>query len=157
MRGIPPLSSGVHNIATGLIFLAGFMVMGFVLIYLRDFAPGAEEWAASYGEGTHFETRLAHVHGALFALVNVAVGLLLPRMPGTERQRSLVAGFAIAGMLMPLGILAEVLVGLPPILVIIGGVSILTGMSLAAVIWFRSVYFAAPGSAASDADASGVR
>lgn len=118
-------------------FLATFMVMGFVLIYLRDFAPDAEEWAAEYGEGTHFETRLAHVHGALFALINVTVGILLPRMPGSERVRSVVAALVLAGMLMPLGILAEVLVSFPPVFVIIGGTALTAGTVLAAVTWLR--------------------
>ncbi len=137
MRSRPPLSSGAHNVGAGLIFLAGFMVMGFVLVYLRDFAPDAEEWAASYGEGTHFETRLAHVHGALFALVNVTFGLLLPHMPGSTGRRSSIGGLVLAGMLMPLGILAEVLFGLPPILVLVGGTSILAGTLLAGLTWVQ--------------------
>ena len=58
---------GRKNIAAGFLFLAAFMVYGFVLIYLRDFAPGKEAWIASYDTGAHFETRLAHVHGNLFA------------------------------------------------------------------------------------------
>lgn len=33
---------GKSNIVAGLLFMAGFMVFGFVLIYLRDFAPGKE-------------------------------------------------------------------------------------------------------------------
>lgn len=144
MRNRPPLSSGAHNVGAGLIFLAGFMVMGFVLVYLRDFAPDAEEWAASYGEGTHFETRLAHVHGALFALVNITVGLLLPHMPGSARQRSVVGGLVLAGMLMPLGILAEVLFGLPPILVLLGGTLILAGTTLAGITWIRHRCLGAP-------------
>ncbi|GMU41044.1 MAG: hypothetical protein AMXMBFR23_19100 [Chloroflexota bacterium] len=137
MRTRPPLSSGAHNVGAGLIFLAGYMVMGFVLVYLRDFAPDAEEWAASYSEGTHFESRLAHVHGALFALLNITFGLLLPHLPGPAKQRSIVAGLVLAGMLMPLGILAEVIFGLPPVLVLAGGISILAGTLLAGIMWIR--------------------
>ncbi|PKN83113.1 MAG: hypothetical protein CVU47_00465 [Chloroflexi bacterium HGW-Chloroflexi-9] len=151
MRNRASLSTGAHNIGAGLIFLAGFMVMGFVLIYLRDFAPDAEEWAASYAEGTHFETRLAHVHGALFSLVNIVIGLLLPHMPGTVGQRSAIGGLTLAGLLMPLGILAEVLFGLPPILVIVGGVSILAGTLLAGVVWVRHRCFGASTSEALNA------
>ena len=47
------------------------------LVYLRDFAPGKEAWIASDAVGKHFETRLAHAHGNLFALINIAVGLVL--------------------------------------------------------------------------------
>jgi hypothetical protein len=35
------------------------MAYGFLLIYLRDFAPGKEEWINSYSIGKHFETRLS--------------------------------------------------------------------------------------------------
>jgi hypothetical protein len=56
-----------------------FMAYGFLLIYLRDFAPGKEEWANSYSIGKHFETRLAHVHGNLFAFLNILIGYLLLR------------------------------------------------------------------------------
>jgi hypothetical protein len=52
---------GKKNIVVGLFAMAGFMAYGFLLIYLRDFAPNATEWAASYGNGKHFEARLAHV------------------------------------------------------------------------------------------------
>jgi hypothetical protein len=39
--------------------MAGFMVLDFVLIYLRDFAPAKDQWTAAYVAGTHFETRPA--------------------------------------------------------------------------------------------------
>ncbi|MBK6454252.1 MAG: hypothetical protein KBF50_10050 [Steroidobacteraceae bacterium] len=76
--------------------MAGFMVFGFVLIYLRDFAPGKEQWIAEYAVGKHFESRLA-----------------------------------LAGMLMPVGILAEVLPGAPLLFVLIGGISMVV-----AIAWF---------------------
>ena len=72
---------GKKNIVAGFLFLAGFMVYGFILIYLRDFAPGKEAWIADYAVGKHFESRLAHVHGNLFALLNIVVGYLLLRLP----------------------------------------------------------------------------
>ena len=56
------MATGRINIAVGLLLMAGFMVLGFALIYLRDFAMGREDWVASYAAGKHFETRLAHVH-----------------------------------------------------------------------------------------------
>lgn len=120
--------TGKSNIAAGLLFLAAFMVYGFVLIYLRDFAPGKEQWIAEYAIGKHFESRLAHVHGNLFALLNVVVGYLLMRLPVPRAKW--ISAFALGGMLMPLGILAEVLFGLPPLLVIVGGLAMVV-----AVIW----------------------
>lgn len=126
-------STGTKNIVIGLLFLAGFMAYGFVLIYLRDFAPGKEQWIADYGIGKHFESRLAHVHGNLFALINIAVGLVLARFPLPEATGRWISWLGIAGMLMPLGILSEVLFSLPPVLVIVGGVSIVACMAWLAI------------------------
>ena len=112
--------TGKLNIASGFLFLTFFMLYGFLLIYLRDFAPGKEQWIAEYGVGKHFESRLAHVHGNLFALLNIAVGLVLLRLPASA-SRAWISGLALAGMLMPLGILAELVFGVPPAFVLAGG------------------------------------
>ena len=104
------------------------MVYGFVLIYLRDFAPGKEEWIAGSLTGKHFESRLAHVHGNLFAFLNVVIGYLLVALPLQERSARIVSWLALAGMLMPIGILTEVLFGVPPLLVLVGGVSMVGAM-----------------------------
>lgn len=122
---------GRKNIAAGFLFLAAFMLYGFVLIYLRDFAPGKEAWIADYAVGKHFESRLAHVHGNLFAFINVVVGYLLLRLPLGEFAAKGISWLTLAGMLLPIGILAEVLFGLPPLLVIVGGVSMVGAMA-----WF---------------------
>lgn len=128
--------TGRTNIAAGLLFLAGFMLYGFVLIYLRDFAPGKEQWIADYAVGKHFESRLAHVHGNLFALINIAVGLVLMKLPLPQRSARWIAGLALAGMLMPIGILSEVLLGIPPLLVIAGGISMVVAMIwLGVAVW----------------------
>ena len=121
---------GKLNIAGGLLFLAGFMIYGFILIYLRDFAPGKEQWVADYGLGKHFEARLAHVHGNLFALLNVLVGYLVWKLPISQTAARGVSWLAFAGMLMPVGILAELLLGASPIFVLLGAASI-----VAAMIW----------------------
>ena len=121
--------TGKTNVVTGFAFLALFMLYGFVLIFLRDFAPDKEQWIADYAVGTHFESRLAHVHGNLFALINIAVGLALFRIPDTRAGRW-ISGLALLGLLMPLGIVGEVLFGAPPILVMAGGISM-----VAAMIW----------------------
>lgn len=122
---------GKKNIAAGFLFLAAFMVYGFVLIYLRDFAPGKEAWIADYAVGKHFESRLAHVHGNLFAFINVVVGYLLLRLPIGPAAARGISWLTLAGMLMPIGILSEVVFGLPPLLVIVGGVCMVCAMA-----WF---------------------
>lgn len=126
------MKTGRYNLATGLLAIAAFMIYGFVLIYLRDFAPDKDAWAASYSIGKHFESRLAHVHGALFALINIVLGVVIPRLPG-DRTRTGVAVLGLVGLLMPTGILAEVYFGAPPIFVLVGGLAILVGMAWAGV------------------------
>lgn len=131
------MTTGKYNIAAGFLFLTLFMLYGFVLIYLRDFAPGKAQWIAEYGVGTHFESRLAHVHGNLFALLNIAVGLVLLHFPPSSTSAKWISWLALAGMLMPLGILAEVLLGVPPIFVIVGGVSMTLAMGWATLAVWR--------------------
>ena len=123
----PGPAIGRANIVTGVFTMAAFMVYGFILIYLRDFAPDKEEWIAESLDGDHFEARLAHVHGNLFALLNITFGFLMLKLPVRGMLGLWASRLILAGLLMPLGILAEVYLGLPPILVIIGGLSILAG------------------------------
>ena len=128
--------TGKTNITAGLFFLAAFMLYGFFLIYMRDFAPGKEQWIAQYATGDHFQSRLSHVHGNLFALLNIVVGLVMLkfRLPaGTEKG---ISALALTGMLMPIGILSETLFGAPPIFVMVGGVSMVIAMLwLAIAVW----------------------
>lgn len=123
------MRQGKANIAAGLLFMAGFMMFGFVLIYLRDFAPGKEQWIAEYAVGKHFESRLAHVHGNLFSFLNIVVGYLLLRLPFHRATSKWVSRLALAAMLLPVGILAEVLLGAPPLFVLIGGISMVVAIA----------------------------
>lgn len=122
--------NGKNNIAIGFLTMGFFMLYGFLLIYLRDFAPNTKEWAESYSIGKHFETRLAHVHGNLFAFLNILIGYLLIQFRNKLKHVKVISGLALAGLLMPIGILLEVYVGLPPIFVLIGAMSM-----TASVIW----------------------
>lgn len=122
--------TGKNNIAIGFLTMGLFMAYGFLLIYLRDFAPGKEAWVDSYSFGKHFEVRLAHVHGNLFAFLNILIGYLLLRFRTDLSHVKAVSVLALVGLLMPLGILAEVYLGLPPVFVLIGAVAM-----TASVIW----------------------
>ncbi len=132
---------GKANIAAGLLFMAGFMAFGFVLIYLRDFAPGKEQWIAEYALGKHFESRLAHVHGNLFAFLNIVVGYLLLRLPFHTSTSKWVSRLALVGMLMPVGILAEVSLGAPPLFVLIGGMSMIVAITWLGVAVAQSTWW----------------
>ena len=114
---------GKNNIAIGFLTMGFFMAYGFLLIYLRDFAPGKEEWVNSYSIGKHFETRLAHVHGNLFAFLNILMGYLLLHFAAKLKNTKAISWLALMGLLMPIGILTEVYFGLPPALVLIGAIA----------------------------------
>ncbi len=122
---------GKINITTGLLVLAAFMAYGFLLIYLRDFAPGKEEWINTAHKGAHFEARLAHVHGNLFALLNIVLGYLLIKLELNEKAKKWISILLLVGILMPLGIVAELVFGAPPVFVLLGAVSAVAG-----VAWF---------------------
>lgn len=122
--------NGKNNIAIGFLTMGFFMAYGFLLIYLRDFAPGKEEWINSYSTGKHFETRLAHVHGNLFAFLNILIGYLLIRFSDKLKSVKIISRLALTGLLMPIGILTEVYFGFPPIFVLIGAIAITVS-----VIW----------------------
>ncbi|HNL55752.1 MAG TPA: hypothetical protein PKI36_15185 [Turneriella sp.] len=129
---------GKKNIVIGLFIMAGFMLYGFLLIYLRDFAPNAAEWAAAYGNGKHFEARLAHVHGNLFGFLNILIGYLLFRLDLTAKQKALVSWTGIAGLLMPIGIVMELLLKAPPYFVLVGAVSMTASVFLLGVFVLKS-------------------
>lgn len=121
---------GKNNIAIGFLTMGLFMIYGFLLIYLRDFAPDKEAWANAYSIGKHFEARLAHVHGNLFAFLNILVGYLLLQYRDKLPNVKAISGLALTGLLMPIGILTEVYFGLPPALVLVGAIAM-----TASVLW----------------------
>ena len=129
---------GKKNIVVGLFVMASFMLYGFLLIYLRDFAPGAAEWAASYGNGKHFEARLAHVHGNLFAFLNILIGYLLFKLDIDEMKRKIGSWTGVVGLLMPIGIVLELVLSAPPIFVILGATSMTASVFLLAFFVMKS-------------------
>lgn len=128
---------GKNNISIGLLTMGVFMLYGFLLIYLRDFAPNAKEWAESYSIGKHFESRLAHVHGNLFAFLNIVIGYLLLQFSDRLSYKKTVSILSLTGLLMPLGILGEVYLGLPPIFVLVGAVAMTAGVFILGVSFIK--------------------
>jgi len=129
---------GKNNIATGLIIMGLFMLYGFLLIYLRDFAPDKAEWIEQYAKGKHFEMRLAHVHGNLFAFLNIVIGFLLIYFKNVIENDKIISWLAIFGIMMPLGILAEIYLSAPPIFVLLGAISMIV-----AVFWLGISFYKA--------------
>jgi len=117
------IMNGKNNIAIGFLTMGFFMVYGFLLIYMRDFAPDKEEWVNSYSIGKHFESRLAHVHGNLFAFLNILIGYLLLHFEEKLSSVKAISRLALIGLLMPLGILSEVYFGIPPVFVLVGAIA----------------------------------
>ncbi len=127
---------GKNNIAVGFLVMGAFMLYGFLLIYLRDFAPDKAAWVDSYSTGKHFESRLAHVHGNLFAFLNIVIGFLLLQYNDKLKNVKIISRLAILGIMMPMGILAEIYLGLPPVFVLLGAISMITS-----VIWLGVSFY----------------
>lgn len=128
--------NGKVNLSVGFLIMGLFMAYGFLLIYLRDFAPDKEAWVNSYSIGKHFEARLAHVHGNLFAFLNILMGYLLFHFNGRLKNVKIISWLALIGILMPLGILAEIYLGMSPVFVLIGALSMTTS-----VLWLGFAFF----------------
>jgi hypothetical protein len=92
---------------------------------MHDIAPQKEQWIAQYASGTHFEIRVAHAHGALFGLINVAAGLALLGLPIPSTRARWISWLALAGLLMPIGVLLHALFAVPPLLVFLGGAAMI--------------------------------
>lgn len=131
------MNIGRTNIWVGLAAMAVFMAYGFLLVFLRDFAPGKEEWIAGYAVHPHFEARLAHVHGNLFALLNILFGYLMLKLPVTGPLARWASWLALGGLLMPVGILGEVYLGTPPWPVLVGAASMLASAVVLAIATAR--------------------
>ena len=131
------MNFGKRNIAIGLLFMATFMIYGFGLIYMRDFYPSKIDWIEHANNGTHFEAKLAHVHGNLFSLLNILLGFLLIFLKIEDKQAKIISSALLTGMLMPLGIISEFLFGVPPVLVLVGAISMVFGVSYFGVILIK--------------------
>jgi len=93
---------------------------------------------ASYSVGKHFEARLAHVHGNLFALLNLALGFVLAKLgTASDRARTTAAALGLGGLMMPAGILGEVYLGLSPIFVLLGAIAMTASVALSGVLALR--------------------
>ncbi len=128
----------------GWIFLPAFMLLGLTLEALHGFKV---QWYLSVANETRrFLWTLAHAHGALLGLVNIAFALSLKAVGGADRRCSIASTLLLLGsILLPAGfILGGIVVyggdpGLFIVLSPIGGALLVCGMALAASHVVRSV------------------
>ncbi|MCF8453379.1 MAG: hypothetical protein K9G42_09255, partial [Pedobacter sp.] len=72
----------------------------------------------------------------LFAFLNILIGYLLLHFRDKIQNVKFISWLALIGLLMPIGILTEVYLGLPPALVLIGAIAM-----TASVIWLGVAFF----------------
>jgi hypothetical protein len=80
---------------------------------------------------------LAHVHGNLFSVLNIVYGYLLLKLAIAPAIAKWVSRLALVGLLMPIGIFAELYLGLPFYLVLVGAISIVSATVLLAIGIFK--------------------
>jgi hypothetical protein len=131
-----PLSSSDRHLRQGWWSLFGFLTLGVVLETLHGFKLG---WYLNVDvEMRRLMFTLAHAHGTLLALVNIAVGLTLRSVKGFELTRTASLSLLWGAVLLPAGFFLGGLVihdgdpGLGVILVPIGAFLLLYGAGSAA-------------------------
>lgn len=68
------------------------------------------------------------MHGNLFSFLNIMIGYLLFQLELTKGQRAWVSWTTLIGLLMPVGILLELVFGAPPYFVLVGAISMTAGI-----------------------------
>ena len=136
-----------RHLVIGWIGLLIFLTLGIILESLHGFK-------SAYYLDTRNVTRrlmwtLAHSHGTLFSLVNIAFALCVTRLAAPRERQLRIASFGLTGALalMPLGFFLGGLKlyggdpGLGILLVPVGAVLLLMGVGAVAfeVVWNRSV------------------
>ena len=116
--------------------LLGWLALGLGLEALHGFKTG---WYLDVGNETRrLMFTLAHAHGTLLALINLAAGLTLRVVPGCELSRATSRSLLAAGVVLPLGFLlggVQIYGGDPGAgvwLVPVGGLLLLVGVAGAA-------------------------
>ncbi len=118
------MKKGKLSIVIGIVGLLLFMLSGYLLVYMNDFAAG-QALKESLGEKGYELTVIAHAHGNLFALMNIIIGILLNKFDVETGACRGIAVLGLLGFLMPLGILGKVFLNLPPIIIFFGEISMI--------------------------------
>ena len=78
------------------------------------------------------------MHRNLFAFLNIVIGFLLLRSAMPTKLHRTIAWLALLGMLMPVGILLEIYLHVPPIFVLIGAALIVLAVVLLGLYFLRT-------------------
>ena len=131
------MNSSDRHLRFGWWSLFAFLVLGLVLETLHGFKLG---WYLDADvEMRRLMFTLAHAHGTLLALVNIAAGLTLRGVKGFELERWASVALRWGGLLLPIGFLLGGIVihdgdpGFGVVLVPIGAVMLLYGVGSAAL------------------------
>ena len=131
------MNSSDRHLRFGWWSLFAFLVLGLVLETLHGFKLG---WYLDADvEMRRLMFTLAHAHGTLLALVNIAAGLTLRGVKGVELERWASVALRWGGLLLPIGFLLGGIVihdgdpGFGVVLVPIGAVMLLYGVGSAAL------------------------
>jgi hypothetical protein len=132
----PPLSLERRHLALGWYTLLAYACIGLALELLHAFKVGF--YLNVDSETRRLMWRLAHAHGALLGLVNIAFALTLRLLPRPEASSVRLASSCLAAacLLLPLGFLLGGVFanaadpGLPILLVPMGAVLLIAGLSL---------------------------
>ena len=101
----PPVDLTRVHLRFGWWAVAFFVTLGLVLEALNGFKVG---WYLDVSsEARRLSLRLAHAHGTLFGLVNIAFALSAPHLPALDERRAHLASAALraATVLLPGGFL----------------------------------------------------
>jgi hypothetical protein len=131
------MNSSDRHLRFGWWSLFAFLALGLVLETLHGFKLG---WYLDADvEMRRLMFTLAHAHGTLLALVNIAAGLTLRGVKGFELERGASLALRWGGLLLPIGFLLGGLVihqgdpGFGVLLVPIGALLLLYGVGSAAL------------------------
>lgn len=111
------------SISAILSFLVVLLAFGVLCIFLRDLAPGKAQRSTGNALSKRLESRLTHIPRTPSTLTHLVVGFLHRRLSLRADSRRQTSGLVLAGMLLSLGLGAEILIGVPPLFVLICGVS----------------------------------
>ncbi len=132
--------TGLRNIQFGLIWLAVLMIAGVINAIILD--SNAEYEAVSSGPkgtpgGRREFIRSAHVHGALFSLINIVYGLLINQAVLSESVKNWGSWLMIVGVvLLPLGLAGKGFMPKSPIVMAMVSISSLLLVAAIGIIGF---------------------